>query len=129
MLFFPDPKNPVFPARVIPLNASTGSFPIGHTLIYNVSNAAIMARMNKEVAKILPGKSELVKPPLTAFGSYPVAIDGLLPGETKARAVCRSTWQHDPDARQILFITPAPGYDVPRVWGILDREKDVQKKQ
>ncbi len=129
LLFFPDPKNAVFPARVIPLDASAGSFPLGNTLIYNVSNAAVMARLNKEVAKIVPGKSEIVKPPLTAFGSYPVAIDGLLPGETKPRALCRSTWQHDPDARQILFITPAAGYDVPRVWGILDRDKEPQKKQ
>lgn len=128
LLFFPDPKNAVFPARVIPLNASTASFPNGHTLVYNVSSAAVMAQLNKEVAKILPGKSEIIKPPLPTFGSYLVAVDALLPGETKPRAVCRSSWQHDPQSRQILFVTPTPGSDVPHVWGILDREKEEKKQ-
>lgn len=128
LLFFPDPTNKTFPARVIPVNASTADFPNGHTLIYNVTRAAIMAKFGEQVVKVMPGKSASVKPPIAGFGDYLVAIDCAFPGDTKPTAICRSTWQHDPSARQIMLVTPAPGYKVPRVWGILDRQQEDEKK-
>lgn len=124
LLFFPDPSNKVFPAKVIPVNASTADFPKGHTLIYNVTAATIQARFGAETVKAAPGKSVSLKPPMAGFGDYQVAIDCAFPGDNEPTAICRSTWQHDPEARQILFVTPTPGYKVPRVWGILDREKE-----
>lgn len=123
LLFFPDPSNSVFPAKVIPVNASTADFPKGHTLIYNVTSATISARFGSETVKVAPGKNAALKPPIANFGDYEVAIDCAFPGDKEPTAVCRSTWQHDPEARQVLFVTPSPGYKVPRVWGILDREK------
>lgn len=127
LLFFPDPSNKVFPAKVIPVNASTTDFPKGHTLIYNVTAATIVARFGSETVKAAPGKSTSIKPPISGFGDYPVAIDCAFPGDKEPTAICRSTWQHDPEARQILFVTPSPGYKVPRIWGILDREKEKEK--
>jgi hypothetical protein len=127
LLFFPDPTNPVFPARVIPVNASTADFPKGHSLIYNVSNASILAKFGEEQVSVKPGSTASLKPPITGLGDYLVAIDCILPEETKPTAICRSSWQHDPDARQILFITPTPGFKVPRVWGILDRQQETRK--
>jgi hypothetical protein len=127
LLFFPDPSNKFFPARVIPVNASAADFPKGHTLVYNVSSAAVMGKFGSEVVTVRPGKSASLKPPVANFGDYPVEIDCIFPGDEKPSSVCRSTWQHDPEARQILFVTPAPGYKVPRVWGILDREQDKEQ--
>lgn len=127
LLFFHDPTNPVFPARVIPVNASTADFPKGHSLIYNVSNASIQAKFGEEQLSVKPGNIASLRPPVAKLGDYLVAIDCILPGETKPTAICRSTWQHDPDVRQILFITPTPGFKVPRVWGILDRETERKK--
>lgn len=127
LLFFPDPSNKTFPARVIPLNASTADFPKGHTVIYNVSSAAIVGKFGDQIVKVMPGKSLTMKPPMSSFGAYPVAIDCSYPGDTKPTAICRSNWQHDPSARQIMFVTPAAGYKVPRVWGILDREQETKK--
>lgn len=127
LLFFPDPSNEVFPARVIPVNASTADFPNGHTLIYNVSSAAIMGKFGDQIVRINPGKSGAVKAPVSGEGDYPVAIDCVLQGESKPRAVCRSLWRHNPGARQILFVTPTPGYNIPRVWGILDRQQEEKK--
>ena len=37
-------------------------------------------------------------------------------------AICRSQWQHDPAA-------PAPGYKVPRVWGIIDGQLAEDRKK
>ncbi|MCB1131668.1 MAG: hypothetical protein KDN05_11095, partial [Verrucomicrobiae bacterium] len=121
LLFFPVPDNKAFPARVIPLNASTGDFPLGHTLIYNVSPAKVAAKFGDLRVEVKPGGTASLKPPLARFGDYPVAIDCLFPGDSKPTSICRSQWQHDPEVRQLLFVTPAPGYKVPRVWSILDR--------
>jgi len=72
--------------------------------------------------KVNPRSAAVVKAPANGFESYEVAIDCAFPGDAKPAALCRSTWQHDPEARQILFVTPAPGQKLPRVWGILDRQ-------
>jgi hypothetical protein len=127
LLFFPNPKNKLFPAKVIAVNASRTNFPKGDTLIYNVSTATLIAEFGKQRVRVKPKKTGLVKAPMKKFGSYPVAIDCILNGEKKRSTICRTNWQHDPQARQILFVVPAPGYKVPRVWGILDRASKPAK--
>ncbi|MFM2198209.1 MAG: hypothetical protein RLZZ505_1641 [Verrucomicrobiota bacterium] len=123
LLFLPDPSNKVFPARVIPVNASGADFQKGHTLVFNASTAAIMGNFGGQSVKVLPGKFGIMKEPVSGFGAYPVDIACVFPGDAKPTYICRSSWQHDPEARQILFVTPAPGYKIPRVWGILDHQR------
>lgn len=125
LLFFHDPKNPVFPARIIPVNASSADFPLGHTVIFNVSPTTVAAKFGGENAQIKPGQSVTVKQPRSGSGAYPVAIDCLFPGEKEPFALSRTTWQHEANARQILFVTPMPGQKNPRIWGILDRPEPV----
>ena len=122
LLFFHDANNKIFPARIIPVNTSNADFPLGHILIYNVSTATVVAKLGTETVKILPGKSASVKPPRSDSGAYPVAIDCALPGDKQPTALCRSKWQYESKARQILFIVPQPEQNDPRIWGILDRE-------
>ena len=129
LLFFPDPKNPVVPARIMPVDGSTARFPKGETLIYNVSSATMVGKFGDKVVSVKPGKTGVVKPPRDSFGAYPVAIDCILKGSKNRKAVCRTNWQHDPEARQILFVTPpSPGNKVPRVWGVLDHEISKEAK-
>jgi hypothetical protein len=120
LVVIPDPSNNVFPARVIPVNASADVFPKGETRIYNLSKAAIRGNFGGQNVKIMPGQAGTIKPPISAFGSYPVEIDCAFPGDATPTSICRSTWQHDPEARQILFVTHSPGHRIPRAWGILD---------
>jgi hypothetical protein len=122
LLFFHDPSNKVFPAKIIPVNASSADFPLGHTVIFNVSSATVMAKFGEEFARVEPGKSVTVKEPRSGSGDYPIAIDCAFPGEKEPVALCRSTWQHEANARQILFVTPQTGQKIPRVWGVLDRQ-------
>jgi len=44
------------------------------------------------------------------------------------QATTRTGWQHDPESRQILFVTPQDGMEIPRVWGILDYSEDKPEK-
>ena len=122
LLFFPDPSNSAFPARVIAINASEADFKMGHSLVFNVSKATIRGKFGNEVVTVSPGAKAVIKPPVNGKGDYLVAIDSAMPGDKEATPICRTTWRHEPEARQILFVTPEAGRDVPRVWGILDRE-------
>ncbi len=129
LLFFHDPSNKVFPAKIIPVNASSAEFPLGHTVIFNVSPATVMAKFGEEIVRVAPGKSVTVKPPRLGSGDYPVAIDCANPGDKEPTALSRSTWQHEANARQILFVTPMPGQKIPRIWGVLDRPELETKKK
>jgi hypothetical protein len=123
LLFFPDPANRLFPARIVAVNASQADFKMGQSLVFNVSKATIRGKFGNEVITVAPGGKAIIKPPVDKQGDYLVAIDSAMPGDKEATPICRTTWRHEPEARQILFVTPEPGRDIPRVWGILDREE------
>ena len=127
LLFFHDPTNKVFPAKIIPVNASSANFPLGDTVIFNVSTATVVAKFGQITTQVKPGQSATVKPPRSGSGDYPVAIDCTFPGESTPIALCRSTWQHEAQARQVLFVTPMPGQKNPRIWGVLDRAAPLEK--
>ena len=127
LIFLGDRGNSVFPVRVMVVNASNEHFPVGSTIIYNLSNTTILGQFGKKQVRLEPGKSKSFSAPIDKFGGYPVAIDCLPRGEQKPRAVCRSFWQHDPESRQILFVIPQEGTVLPRVWGVLDRNMDKDK--
>lgn len=128
LLFFHDPANSVFPARVIPVNTSAADFPLGQTVMFNVSTATILAKFGSEIIRVNPGQSGTVKPSSSEDGNYLVAIDCAYPGDKEPIAVCRSTWPLEENARQIMFVTPVPDQKVPRVWSVLDRAQDTSKK-
>jgi hypothetical protein len=124
LLFFPDASNRIFPVRAMVINASQNEFPMGNTFFFNATNTTVFGLFEKQKVKLLPGKSAVIPPPISDFGSYAVDISCLFPGEKQQTSICRSTWQHDPQSRQFLFVTPAEGYKIPRIWSILDRITD-----
>lgn len=128
LIFLGDRGNSVFPVRVMVVNASNDHFPVGSTYIYNLSNTTIHGQFGKKQVHVEPGKSKSFSAPIDKFGGYPVGIDCLPRGEQTPRAVSRSFWQHDPESRQILFVIPQEGTVIPRVWGVLDRNMDKDKK-
>lgn len=127
LIFLGDPNNPVFPVRIIPVNASEMHFPTGSTRIYNLSETTLLGQFGNERIHLEPGKSKSFGAPIQGFGSYPMGIDCIPHGETSPRAVCRSVWQHDPDSRQILFVIPQEDRIIPRVWGVLDQGGDKEE--
>jgi hypothetical protein len=128
ILLFPDSNNRVFPVRAVPFNASIEQFPIGHILVFNVSRAMVTLKLGEQEARVKPGQSVAIKPPVATSGDYPVAIDCAFPGDKEVTPLCRSTWSHDPRCRQILLVTPEQGRPVPRVWGIQDFPAPAEKK-
>jgi hypothetical protein len=118
LLFFPDPSNKVFPVRVLPVDGSLDQFKPGDLLCFNLSTAEIAGTLGEAKFRIASGKSAIVKPSRTESGDYPVAIDCLLPGETRPSPLCRTTWRHDTEIRQLLFIVNANDRPAPRIWAI-----------
>jgi hypothetical protein len=121
LIFLGDPRNSVFPARIIPVNGAGENFPLGSTLVYNVSNYTIGGKFGSQRLVVKPGQTELFGEPIPEFGSYRVAIDFIAEKDTEPTALFRSKWQHYPEARQILFVVPQIGQERPRIWGVLDR--------
>ena len=127
LIFLCDPKNTVFPVRIIPVDASSANFPKGSTRIYNLSGTTVLGQFGTERIHLESGKSKSFGAPIQGFGGYPMGIDCILEGEKTPRAICRSFWQHDPESRQILFVIPQEGTNLPRVWGVLDKGGDDDK--
>ncbi len=123
LLFFPDPSNDTFPVRIIPVNATQAVFPLGKTLVFNLSDAKLIASFGGQKVSIPSSEQGIIEAPIKEFGSYPVAIDFLPENSETPLAVCRTTWQHDPESRQILFVVP--GGKVPRIWGVMDRPMET----
>jgi hypothetical protein len=123
LIFIPDRETKIFPFRVIPIDISGSKLANGKTLVCNLTDKDIGVRLDQRKAHVEPGQSATIEAPRRDFGPYPVAIDCLIKGEKTPRAICRSMWQHDPDSRQILFVIPQDGREIPRVWGVLDSAK------
>ena len=120
LLFLPDPSNKVFPAHVLPVNASSGKLPPGHTLFHNFTDSPIYGKFSKTVVTVEPGKSAQMRPPIDEGGSYPVEINCRLPGEDKTTAIVRSSWHHSSKSRKIVFIVPSAKGKIPRLWSLND---------
>ena len=127
MVFLPDPANKVFPYQVFPLNISGASLPKGKTLVCNFSHTVLRLRFDKAMGVVTPGKTATVEAPRRDFGPFPVMIECMVKGEVKPRVICSTMWQHDPEARQILFAIPVEGNMVPRIWGVLDQQDPEAK--
>lgn len=121
LLFFPDPSNNVFPVRVLVVDASPTSFPVGHSILFNLSNASIAAKFGDQNVLVEAGKKTVVSPPIEGSGSYPVQIAFKNNENSNWVTIASSTWRHYPAARQLLFVTQTNGRKSPRVWSILDR--------
>lgn len=128
LVFVPNKNGKNFPAKAKAINGASESFSMGSSLIYNLTKATFMGKFGPRTIVVKPNKSGLLKAPINEAGSYLVAMDCMLPGATTRSVITRSSWVHNPNARQILFIVPTPNQKVPRVWGVLDRSKDEVKK-
>ena len=121
LIFLGDPDNPVFPARVIPVNGAGEGFSKGSTYVYNLSNYTVGGKFGEKRLVVKPGQNGSFGAPIQEFGSYAVAIDFIAEGDSTPTALFRSYWQHDPEARQILFVVPQIGQKRPRIWSVFDR--------
>ena len=120
LLFFPDPRNKDFPVRVLPVDGSFTVFKPGDLLWLNLSAATVGGTLDKTPFRIPSGTITVVKPTRSETGDFPVAVNCLLKGETTPRPICRTTWRHDPQIRQLIFVINAEDRPVPRLWSVAE---------
>lgn len=123
LLFIPDPRNKTFPARVVAIDTSPSIFKEGHSVIYNLSNFSVAGQFGERKLVVPPRKRAALKPPVSEAGGYPVQIACQASEESKWITICHSTWVHNPQARQLIFITSTDGRQTPRVWSVFDTSK------
>lgn len=121
LLFIHDRENKVFPLKVVPIDGSKNQFPAGDTRIVNLSAAMVRGQFGDKVVGVRPGKVGDLDAPINEFGPYPVSIDFMMKGDTKPSPLARTTWQHDPDSRQVVLITDPDGGKRLRIRALSDR--------
>lgn len=123
LLFIPDPRNKTFPARVIAIDTSPSIFKEGHSVIYNLSNFSVAGQFGERQLVVPPRKRRALKPPVSDAGGYPVKIACQASEDSNWITICHSTWVHNPQARQLIFITSSDERQTPRVWSVFDTSK------
>ena len=130
MVFLPNAKNKIFPASVVVIDGSNAKFPLGETMIYNLTDQLFLGKFGSKSLTIRAWKSDKIKTKAQAGKRfYPVAIDCVAADTQKRTALTRTNWIHYPEARQILFVTQLADQKVPRVWGVLDHTKEAEKEE
>lgn len=126
LLFLPSTHSTAFPARVIPINASKGEFPLGHTLIFNFSEANISGKFGDKVVNIRSRSRAILPEPREGRGSYRVDIACTLPEYPEPLLIYGTSWVHTPERRQLMFITPPEGRrKVPMITRVRDHELNL----
>lgn len=109
------------PINVTPVNASDGELPLGTTLLMNLSRAEIYGNFGKLRVAVKPGETKSFAAPIREFGSYPVRINCILPGEAESQPLMVSNWLHDPDVKQLVFVTPRATSKFPAFRAVTDK--------
>lgn len=121
LLFLPDSNNTVFPAAVIPINASEEKFALGETVIFNLSDSYIKGKFGSRVLKIGPRKSKVLKAPLEESGSYRVQVACALASDSENWVpLVSSTWRYNANVRKLMFVVPHPRRKYPFFWSVDD---------
>lgn len=126
LLFAHNPKDAAFPFVATALDVSLTKFKPGEMLVFNRTNTTIGGKLGTRSMRVGPGLSVKVDPPADTTGDYPVAIGYLPAGEQDARPLAYTTWRHETEVRQLLFILPDVTRGVPRVWSVPLRLQEPQ---
>ena len=84
----------------------------------NLSEATVGGTLGGRKFHLAPRQDLMLKPPLDDNGDYAVAVDFKSAGQAVSRPLCRTTWRHDPEIRQLVFITSAGDRPAPRIWSV-----------
>lgn len=121
LLFLQDPTNEVFPVRVVVVDASVSEFPFGYTTIFNFSDMHIDGQFGDEKVLIQPGGNELIQPPRSDSGSYPVNVSCALANDSENWIpLVSSTWRYNANVRKLMFVMPHPRRKYPFLWSVDD---------
>jgi len=121
-----DPTNKVTPVKMQLINASTGSFPPGHMLWFNLTKNRIVGTLGTRKLDLGANASLMADPPASGYADYHVRIHYLPPGAERTEPLCETNWTHDPRSRTVNFIIARSG-GAPRILGFPDyREPDTE---
>lgn len=121
-----DPANKVTPVKIQLINASTGTFPPGHMLWFNLTENRIVGTLGTRKLDIGANARLMADPPARGYADYHVRIHYLPPGAVRAEPLCETNWTHDPRSRTVNLIIARSG-SAPRILGFSDyREPETE---
>ena len=115
-----DPKNKIFPVRMLLVDASYGELNAGQTLWINFTNHGIKAKLGNEPLMI-PAKAKVVgKAPLRASGYYKATFLYQPDSKSKFLPVMKKSWWFDATSKNLGFII-SNGAKLPKIFMFRDR--------
>jgi hypothetical protein len=120
LLLTHDPANRQVPVKIQVIDASADRFRTGQMLWFNLTPHRVGGTLGKRRLAIEPGSRTILEPPATGNEPYEVEIGYQPTGESRVRPICRTSWQHNPNARTVHFIIQDHAKRPPRIMGFPD---------
>jgi hypothetical protein len=120
LLLTADPANKVVPVRMQVIDASAEHFKPGQMLWYNLTGVDVTGQVGKQQLAVKARSKVILDAPAAGQQDYNVSLDYKHPTDGKTYPICETRWQHDPQARTILFIAAEGGSPIPRVMSFRD---------
>ncbi len=120
LLVSSNPAAKDIPLRMQTVNASSANFRKGQMLWFNLSPYQVIGKLGSQSLNMKPNSRTVVDAPMSGFEEYPVRIGYLPESGKRAEPICSTVWQHDADARSIVFVINPPSGRIPQIRGFID---------
>lgn len=122
-----DPSNPIAPARMQVVDASSSKLARGHMLWYNITPHEVGGIIGGSKLALKPNSKLILDPPASGNTDYDVKLAYRIAGEKDYDPICETKWLHDPRSRAIVFVLGGPAGRTPRVMMFTDYREAEEK--
>ena len=109
-LVFEDKKNEVMPIKIKAIDASEDKFGNGSLYMLNFTKFTVIGTMGEKEVILKPLSEQILKDPISGYGTYPVSLDLKVSKTTKPRRFVRQPWSKSSNKRSVLFVFPQGNY-------------------
>lgn len=124
LLVTADPANKAVPVRMQVIDASVDRFKPGQMLWYNLTATDVGGEVGTQKVAIKARSKEITDAPAKAAEDYNVKLVYRSQKDQAPQPICETRWQHDPQARTVLFVVNEPGTPLPRIFAFPDNPGD-----
>lgn len=120
LLLTPDSKIKPLPIRLQVINASSDQFRTGQMRWFNLTPTTVQGIVGKHRISFGPRSLKTIDAPADNTGTFPVNLYYLNDPKGKPYPLCETSWNHNAEARTLVFIFQTGDARAPRILGFPD---------